>query len=89
MPVLDLGTLHRKTRSVKVKEALLMYAFGTGPAMELNIAARRWMGSEKAPERSAVPTVERFLGVDRLLMLVFGNCSIPSRRGPGGLSLFP
>lgn len=82
MLALDLGVFHRKTHTVKVREALVWAAVWVSLAMTFNVLIYFWKGKEAALEFLAGYLIEKSLSVDNLFvfLLVFSYFAVPSKR---------
>jgi tellurite resistance protein TerC len=79
MLALDLGVFHRKSREVRLKEALTWSSVWVGMALIFNVGIYHWSGGEKAVEFLTGYLVELSLSVDNLFvfLLVFSYFNVP------------
>jgi hypothetical protein len=78
---LDLGVFRRKSREVKMKEALVWCAVWFSLAMGFNGLIWWWLGSQSALEWSTGYLVELCLSVDNVFVfiLIFTYFKVPAR----------
>jgi len=81
MLALDLGTFHRKSRALSLKEALTWSAVWIGLALAFNTGIYYRHGGEKALQFFTGYLVELSLSVDNLFvfLLVFGYFKVPAQ----------
>lgn len=81
MLVVDLGLFHRKTREIKVREALVMSAIWILIALGFNFGLYLWMGTEVALQFLAGYLLEKSLSVDNLFvfLLIFSYFKVPAK----------
>lgn len=81
MLLVDLGLFHRKTREVKVREALIMSGIWILIALGFNFGLYLWMGTEVALQFLAGYLLEKSLSVDNLFvfLLIFSYFRVPAQ----------
>ncbi|MDD5166495.1 MAG: TerC family protein [Candidatus Omnitrophica bacterium] len=81
MLALDLLVFHRKTREVKVKEALLWSAFWIGLSLVFNLGVYIWGGRQMALEFLTGYLLEKSLSVDNIFvfLMIFSYFKIPHK----------
>jgi tellurite resistance protein TerC len=79
MLALDLGIIHRKTHTVKIKEALLWSAVWILLALVFCLGLYFWRSPKEAMEFLAGYLIEKSLSVDNLFvfLLIFGYFQVP------------
>ncbi|MCS6884530.1 MAG: TerC family protein [Acidobacteriota bacterium] len=70
MLLVDLGLFHKKTKSIDIREALLMSGFWIAIALAFNVGLYFWMGSEVALQFLAGYLLEKSLSVDNLFVFL-------------------
>jgi len=70
MLALDIGVLHRKAHTVRVREALFLTAFWIGLALLFNFGVYLWFGHDKALEFLTCYLIEESLSVDNLFVFL-------------------
>lgn len=80
MLILDLGVFHRKSKEIKVKEALIWTAVWISMAFLFNVFVYYQLGEEKAFEFFTGYLIEKSLSVDNIfvIILIFGYFNVPS-----------
>lgn len=78
--VLDLWVFHRKSHTIKVREALLLSAFWIALALLFNLGVYFWKGQEIALQFFAAYLLEKSLSVDNLFvfLLIFSYFNVPA-----------
>ncbi len=78
---LDLGVFHRKSRTVKVKEALLLSALWITLSFAFNVGVYFWFGPQKAIEFLTGYLIEKSLSVDNIFvfLLLFSFFRVSSK----------
>jgi tellurite resistance protein TerC len=78
--VLDLCVFHRKARTIKIREALLLSTFWIILALVFNVVIYFWRGSEDALRFFTGYLLEKSLSVDNLFvfLLIFSYFRVPS-----------
>lgn len=81
MLLIDLGLFHKKTREVKVREALVMSGVWILIALGFNFGLYVWMGTEVALQFLAGYLLEKSLSVDNLFvfLLIFSYFRVPAK----------
>jgi tellurite resistance protein TerC len=81
MLALDLGVFHRKSRVVRVKEALTWCGVWIALALLFNLGIYFWRGSEAALAFLAGYLIEESLSVDNIFvfLLIFSYFNVPSK----------
>ncbi len=70
MLALDLGVFHRKSKEIKIKEALIWSAVWIALALTFNYGIYVYMGKEKAIEFLTGYVIEKSLSVDNLFVFI-------------------
>ena len=70
MLALDLGVFHRKSKEIKIKEALIWSAVWIALALTFNYGIYVFMGKEKAIEFLTGYVIEKSLSVDNLFVFI-------------------
>jgi len=70
MLALDLGVFHKKSHTVKLKEALTWSAVWIALALIFNVGVYHWMGRQKALEFLTGYIIEKSLSVDNLFVFL-------------------
>ncbi|MEY4930970.1 MAG: hypothetical protein RI909_1694 [Bacteroidota bacterium] len=80
MLALDLGVFHRKSKEVKIKEALLWTCLWISLAFVFNVFVYYQFGEEKAFEFFTGYLIEKSLSVDNIfvIILIFSYFNVPS-----------
>lgn len=80
MLALDLGVFHRKSKEVKIKEALLWTCLWISLAFIFNVLVYYQFGEEKAFEFFTGYLIEKSLSVDNIfvIILIFSYFNVPS-----------
>jgi tellurite resistance protein TerC len=80
MLVLDLGVFHRKSKEIKVKEALIWTSVWVTMAFLFNVFVYYHFGEEKAFEFFTGYLIEKSLSVDNIfvIILIFSYFNVPS-----------
>src|SRR6478609_10938159 len=80
MLILDLGVFHRKSKEIKVKEALIWTAVWISMAFLFNVFVYYQLGEEKAFEFFTGYLIEKSLSIDNIfvIILIFGYFNVPA-----------
>jgi len=81
MLALDLGVFHKRTHTIRVREALIWTGIWVGLALLFNFGIYLWKGPEPALQFLAGYVIEQSLSVDNLFvfLLVFSYFGVPSQ----------
>jgi len=79
MLVLDLGVFHRKSREIKIREALIWTGIWITLALLFNLGIYHFQGKEKALEFLTGYLIEKSLSVDNIFVfiLIFSYFNVP------------